>query len=168
MDHTLEQRRATVSLLTDLGWANGTLHIPTQQTLLDYLNATGPVVKFTRVRVPTRRDSVNFIGFRREAVQVVAPTIDELVEPSGAVGHTTPRDVTCILPSGELQGKLEVLVNLRVSDFLRQQTSLVVLRRCVFRPHGATDPAQDRRLAVAVVNMARAIGVAQLEGSGTA
>lgn len=167
MDHKLEQRRATVSLLTDLGWSNGTLHIPTQQTLLDYLNATGPVVKSTRVRVPTRPDTVNFIGFRREAVQVVAPTIDELVEPSGAVGHTTPRDIICILPSGELQGKLDVLVNLRVSDFLRQQTSLVVLRRCVFRPHGATDPAQDRRLAVAVVNMARAIGVAQLEGSGT-
>jgi hypothetical protein len=167
MDHKLEQRRATVSLLTDLGWANGTLHIPTQQTLLDYLNATGPVVKCTRVRVPTRPDSVNFVGFRREAVQVVAPTIEELVEPTGAIGHTTPRDVTCILPSGEIQGKLEVLVNLRVSDFLRQQTSLVVLRRCVFRPHGATDPAQDRRLAVAVVNMARAIGVAQLEGSGT-
>ena len=162
-----EQRKVTVSILTDLGWTSATLHLPVMQTLLDYLNATGPVVKCTRVRIPTRPDAVNFIGFRREAVHVVAPTIDEMVEPSGGVGHTTPRDVTCILATGEIQGKLDVLVNLRVSDFLRQQTSLVVLRRCVFRPHGATEPAQERRLAVAIVNMARAVGVAQLEGSGT-
>lgn len=162
-----DQRKVTVSLLTDLGWASGTLHLPPFQTLLDHLNATGPVLKCTRVRVPTRPDSVSFIGFRREALQVVAPTIDELVEPAGAIGHTTPRDVVCVLPTGEIEGKLDVLVNLRVSDFLRQQTSLVVLRRCVFRPHGATEPAQERRLAVAVVNMARAVGVAQLTGSGT-
>ena len=161
-----EQRKTSLSILTDIGWATGTLHLPSLQTLLDYLNASGPVLKCTRVRVPTRPDVVNFVGFRREAVQVVAPSVDELVEPAGAVGHTTPRDVTCILPSGEIQGKLDVLVNLRVSDFLRQQTSLVVMRKCVFRPHGA-DPGQERRLSVVVVNMARAIGAAQLEGSGT-
>ena len=167
MDGQPEQRKTSVSILTDLGWATGTLHLPSQQTLLDYLNSSGPVLKCTRVRVPTRSDVINFVGFRREAVQVVAPSIDELVEPTGAIGHTTPRDVTCILPSGELEGKLDVLVNLRVSDFLRQQTSLVVLRKCVFRPHGATETAQERRLSVVVVNMARALGVAQLQGSGT-
>lgn len=166
MTEHAEQRKVTASLLTDLGWATGTLHLPTLQTLLDYLNATGPVVKCTRVRVPTRPDIINFLGFRREAVQVVAPSMDELVEPAGAIGHTTARDVTCLLPSGELVGKIDVLVNLRVSDFLRQQTSLAVLRRCVFRPHGSTDPVHERRLAVAIVNLARVAGVAQLEGSG--
>lgn len=167
MDMKPEQRKVAASLLTDLGWANGTLHLPSLQTLLDYLNSTGPMVKCTRVRLPTRPDTVNFVGFRREAVHLVAPSMEELIEPPGAVGRTTERDVTAILPAGELQGKLEVLVNLRVSDFLRQQTSLAVMRRCVFRPHGATDPAQERRLAVAIVNMARVLGVAQLEGSGT-
>jgi hypothetical protein len=165
MDGQPEQRKAAVSLLTDLGWATGTLHLPSLQTLLDYINATGPVLKCTRVRLPGRPDVLNFVGFRRESVLVVAPSVDELVEPPGAIGRTTPRDVTCILPGGMLEGKLDVLVNLRVSDFLRQQTSLAVLRRCVFRATGA-EPSQERRLAVAVVNLARAIGVAQLEGSG--
>lgn len=161
-----EQRKVTVSLLTDLGWANGTLHLPPLQTLLDYLNSAGPVVKCTRVRVPTRPDTLNFLGFRRESIQVVSPTIDELVEPTGAIGHTTPRDVFCVLPGGELHGRIDVLVNLRVSDFLRQQTSLVVLRRCVFRPHGAADESQERKLATAVVNLARVVGVGQVEGRG--
>lgn len=162
-----EQRRVTVSLLTDLGWTSATLHLPPMQTLLDYLNSSGPIIKCTRVRLPTRPDSVNFMGFRREAVHLAAPTIDELVDPQGALGQTTQRDVTCILPAGELQGKLDVLVNLRVSDYLRQQTSLAVLRRCVFRPHGATEADQERRLAVAIINTARMVGIAQLEGSGT-
>jgi hypothetical protein len=161
-----EQRKVTASLLTDIGWATGTLHLPPLQTLLDYLNAAGPVLKTTRVRLPGRPELLAFAGFRREGLQVVAPTVDELVEPPGAVGRTTPRSVICVMPAGTLEGELEVLVNLRVSDFLRQQTSLAVLRRCVFRPHGATEASQDRRLAVAVVNLARALGVAQLEGTG--
>lgn len=161
-----EQRRVTASFLTDLGWSSVTLHLPPMQTLLDYLNSSGPIIKCTRVRLPTRPDAVNFIGFRRESVHLAAPTIDELVDPQGALGQTTQRDVTCILSSGELQGKIDVLVNLRVSDYLRQQTSLVVLRRCVFRPHGAVE-GQERRLAVAIVNTARMVGIAQLEGSGT-
>ena len=57
-------------------------------------------------------------------------------------------------------------MNLRVSDFLRQQSSLAVLRRCAFRPHGAAEASQERRLAVAIVNLARIVGVAQLEGTG--
>lgn len=163
-----EQRKVTVSLLTDVGWANGTLHLPPMQTLLDFLNGSGPIVKATRVRLPTRPDTISFTGFRREAVHLVAPSMDEMIEPPGAVGQTTPREITCVLPGGELQGRLDVLVNLRVSDFLRQQTSLAVVRRCVWRPHGATEPAQERKLAVAVLNLARVVGVLQHEGSGIA
>ncbi|HEU4699287.1 MAG TPA: hypothetical protein VFS40_08910 [Gemmatimonadales bacterium] len=161
-----EQRRATAALLTDLGWCQGTLHLPPMQSLMDFLNSGSPIVKLTRARVPSPPEPFAFVAVRREAIHLVAPTMDELVETPGAIGHTTPRDVVVLLDAGRVTGRLEVLRNLRVSDFLRQQMGLVALREATFTPHDATDPAATRRFPVALVNLARATGVAQTSGNG--
>jgi hypothetical protein len=85
-----------------------------------------------------------------------------LVETAGSTGRTSPRDVICLLAAGQVRGTLEVLVNVRVSDFLRQQASLIVLRRCIFAPYGeAENSPKTRRLGSVVVNLSAAIGVAE-------
>lgn len=59
----------------------------------------------------------------------------------------------CLFPHGELRGMLEVLVNVRVSDFLRQQSSFVVLRRCIYAPYNEpNDSPRARQLLTALVN----------------
>jgi hypothetical protein len=61
-----------------------------------------------------------------------------------------------------VRGTLEVLVNVRVSDFLRQQASLLVMRRCTFAPYG--EPAESpkaRTLGTVIVNLSTAVGVAE-------
>jgi hypothetical protein len=160
-----EQRRATAAILTELGWYNGTLHLPPMQTITDFLNSGSPVVKLTRVRAPTQDGTLHFLGLRRDAIHLVAPTIDELVETAGAVGHVTPRQVQVQLPGGAVEGRLEVLRNLRVSDFLRQQMGLAVLREVGFTPYRG-DATSTRRFPVVVVNLAQALGVAQVGGDG--
>ena len=56
-----------------------------------------------------------------------------------------------------------VLVNVRVSDFLRQQTSLLVFRDALLAPYGeARDSPKVRRMRVVVLNFAKLLGVAVL------
>jgi len=158
---TPQLRLSTVNLLTDLGWCAGTLHVPGRQSLLDFL-AGSQTVKVTRVRIPDEAERLPFIGFRRDAVLVVEPTqADELLE-AGSVGRTSSHRVGCLLGDGVLHGSLEVLVNVRVSDFLRQQPGLAVLRDCSLVPYGQpSDSNQARRMRSALVNLSRVTGVAE-------
>jgi hypothetical protein len=156
-------RKVTADVLTDLGWLAGTFNVPTHQSLVDFLAPGVQVIKFTRVRLPQTSDLIPFVALRREAVMLVEPTLnDELIETPGSIGRTTPRDVVCLLTAGQVRGTLEVLVNVRVSDFLRQQANLIVLRRCVFAPHGEPEESpKARRLGTVIVNLSTAVGVAE-------
>ncbi|CAN5753454.1 hypothetical protein BH24GEM1_BH24GEM1_16510 [soil metagenome] len=158
-------RKVTASVLTPLGWLRGVFQVPAPQSLVDFLASGSPIVKFTKVRLPGAAEAIPFVALRRDSVSVIEPTTqDEQVEPLGSMGRTAPHDVACLFPSGVLRGTLEVLVNVRVSDFLRQQASLVVLRRCVFAPHNEPlNSPQARKLLIAVVNMAATVGVAEWE-----
>jgi hypothetical protein len=119
------------------------------------------------VLLPGAREPIPFVGLRRESVSVIEPTQpDEPVEVPGSVGRTTPREVGCLLPVGLLRGVLEVLVNVRVSDYLRQQPNFVVLRRCTLTNYGEpADAPRGRKMATAVVNLAQTLGVAEWQGS---
>jgi hypothetical protein len=156
-------RKVPTNLLCDLGWLSGTFHVPQYQSLMDYFTGGVHLLKCTRVRLPGEQDLVPFIAFRRENVLLVEPTLgDELIETAGSAGRTTPRQVGCLLPSGILRGTLEVLVNVRVSDYLRQQPAFLLLRDCVVSPYGQRpDPTPSRRLKLAIVNWSRAIGVSE-------
>jgi hypothetical protein len=103
------------------------------------------------------------VALRREGVVLIEPTLsEELIETAGSTGRTTPKDVICLVAAGQVRGTLQVLVNVRVSDFLRQQANLIVLRDCLFVPYGeAEDSVKVRRLGVVLVNLSAAIGVAE-------
>lgn len=158
-------RPVTANVLGPLGWMHCTFHVPPMQSLVDFLGPGIQIVKCTRVRIALERETMPFLALRRESISVVEPTLgDELVESPGSVGNTTNRDVACLLPEGKLRGELEVLVNVRVSDFLRQQASLIVMRRCLLIPYGqSAESSQARKVPIAVVNMSRAIGVSEWE-----
>ncbi len=159
-------RKTTADVLTPLGWLHGTFQVPQYQSLLDFLAPNVQVIKFTRVLLPQEKESIPFVGLQRESVILIEPTQpDEPVEAAGSLGRTTPREVGCLLEVGMLRGTLEVLVNVRVSDYLRQQPGFIVLRRCVLTPYGeAAGSAQARRISTAVVNLARVVGVSEWQG----
>jgi hypothetical protein len=153
----------TANVLTGLGWLHGTFNVPPHQSLVDFLAPGTQVIKFTRVQLAQTNEVIPFIALRREAVVLIEPTLgDDLVETAGSTGRTSPRDVVCLLAAGQVRGTLEVLVNVRVSDFLRQQANLIVLRRCLFAPYGeAEDSPKTRRFGSVIVNLSAAIGVAE-------
>jgi hypothetical protein len=159
-------RPMTANVLTDLGWLHGTFNLPPYQSLVDFLTPSSQIVKCTRVLLPQGGERLPFVGLRREAIVLVEPTLgDEMVETPGGIGRTTPREVTCLLRSGQVQGTLEVLVNVRVSDFLRQQTQVLVMRRCRYAPYGEPlEGPKARRLDTVIINLSTTIGVAERDG----
>ena len=156
-------RLSSVNLLTDLGWCAGTFHVPGRQSLVDFLAPGNHIVKLTRARIPNESERLPFVAFRRDSIIAVEPTqSDELVDTPGSGGRTSSHRVGCLLPAGVLHGTLEVLVNVRVSDFLRQQPSLAVLHECVLVPYGQQpESSQARKLRLALVNLNRVTGVAE-------
>lgn len=156
-------RLSSVNLLTDLGWCAGTFHVPGRQSLADFLAPGNHIVKLTRARIPNEHERVPFIAVRRDSILVVEPTQgDELVDTPGSGGRTSSHRVGCLLSTGILHGTLEVLVNVRVSDFLRQQPGLAVLHDCALVPYGQPPESnQARKLRVALVNLGRVTGVAE-------
>ena len=157
-------RKVVANILTDAGWVHGTFHVPERQSFMDYLSGGVQLLKTTRVRFPGEKELIPFIAFRRDAITLVEPTLDDdLIEAPGGVGHTIPHQVSAFLLSGQLHGTLEVLVNVRVSDFLRQQTSLLVLANAVLAPYGeARDSPKSRRLRTVILNVTKVLGVAEL------
>ncbi len=156
-------RLCSVNVLTDLGWCAGTFHVPGRQSLVDFLAPGNHIVKLTRVRIPNEGERLPFVAVRRDSIMVVEPTqSDELVDTAGSGGRTSSHRVGCLLPAGVLHGTLEVLINVRVSDFLRQQPGLAVLHDCVLVPYGEPpESAQARKLRLALVNFGRVTGVAE-------
>ena len=47
---------------------------------------------------------------------------------------------------------------MRVSDFLRQQASLLVLRHCTYGPYGEPADSAKTRTLVLIVNLSAAVG----------
>jgi hypothetical protein len=157
-------RKLVAAILTDMGWLQGTFHVPEQQALLDYLTGGVQLLKATRVRFPGEKEPFPFVALRRDAITVIEPSLDELIVAPGSVGRTTPHRVSCFLPVGLLHATLEVLINVRVSDFLRQQPGLLVLRDCVLAPYGsAADDPKARRMRVVILNLSRTLGIAERE-----
>jgi hypothetical protein len=151
-----ELRTCTANVLAPLGWLNGTFHIPRMQSLVDFLSSGVPILKFVRIRVPQENELVAFVGLRRESVYLIEPTQpDELIETTGFAGRTTQREVGVLIPSGIVRGQLDVLVNVRISDFLRQQQGTAVLRTASLAGYGADSAGPGLRRFHMVVVISR-------------
>lgn len=153
-------RQVPAEVLTSLGWLSGTLHVPAHLPLIEHLALGRHDLKLTGVTVPGEPDRLRFLALRRDAVVVVAPSLEEAEEPPSE--FITAREVACLLPGGVLRGTLRVFSGLRLSDHLQQQGHLVTLRHCLLAPYGATaNSAGARSLHTAIVNLGHAIGIAE-------
>lgn len=156
-------RRVATQILSPLGWMQATLHVPLEIPLLDFLANPNPVIALTHVRLPKEPDPVPFLAVDRDALIVVAPAFaQELLETAGRFGRTVARDVACFLPGGILRARLEVPLNLRLSDHLRQAGEFLVLQHGMFTPYGETlQSPESRGLQAIVLRRSHAVGIAE-------
>jgi hypothetical protein len=154
-------RKVPVDLLTDLGWLNGTFHVPSHLALSEFLALGSHALKLTGATVPDEAERLAFVALRRDAVVLVAPALAEEADAE-ASGYTTDLQVACLLPKGMLRGSLRVMYNLRLSDHLQQAGHLVTLNRCLLAPYGGTANSPGARgLHTAIVNLNHALGISE-------
>lgn len=155
-------RKVPVDALTQLGWLNGTLHVPSQLALSDHLALGSHPLKLTQAQVPNEADRLAFLALRRETLVLIAPGLAEEGEGGDVSDYTTDLQVACLLPMGILRGTLRVIYNLRLSDHLQQAGHLLTLHRCLLAPYGGTANSPGARgLHSAIVNLNHALGISE-------
>jgi hypothetical protein len=158
-------RRVTVEILVAGGWVRGVLAVPSAQSLTDFLNSAGTFLKLADAVLPNGTGPVGFIALHRDAIRFVAPAVEaEPVEPEGGAGITSPWGIACLFDQGVLEGRLDFLVNLRLSDYLRQQAGYLVVR------DGSWSGSPEKQhWPVVLVNPGQVLGIVESDhqtGSG--
>ena len=162
-----KQRAVAAEILLSTRWIAGTLPVPELQSLTDYLNTAGGFVKLTDAVVPGLDHPTDFLAVQRSAIGLLAPADqEERIETEGGAGITSPWRITCLFEHGILHGRLDFLVNLRLSDYLRQQAGFLVVRDGVWVDAvGAVSPSVGAPRAtqwpVVLVNPARVLGIVE-------
>jgi hypothetical protein len=155
-------RKVPVELLGAMGWMSGIVHVPVHQTLLEFFALAPRLVKLTRVRLPQEQDPRPFVALQREAITLVAPSLDSGVAPAEDRAYSAQRSVACLLASGVLRGHLAVLLNMRLSDHLQQHGPLIVVRHSLLTPYGHTAKSPGARsFNTVIVNLNAVLGVSE-------
>lgn len=166
-----KQRAVTAEILLATRWISGTLPVPEMQSLTDYLNNAGAFVKLTDASVPGFDGAAEFLALQRSAISLIAPsTLEERVETEGGAGITSPWQIACMFEQGILYGRLDFLINLRLSDYLRQQAGFLVVRDGTWAGTGSDGrpgPAMAQ-WPVVLVNPARALGIVERDNPPSA
>jgi hypothetical protein len=125
------QHPVRVRALTDAGFLEGTLHLAASQRLLSHLRGDAAILRLTDVVLPGRTATVPFFALERDAVIAIVPPEGEAPETMRQGQALTVHATSCLAGSVVIEGELETLAGVRVSDALAHQTGFVALRRAV-------------------------------------
>ena len=127
MAYRPEQRTIPIWAVTTAGLVQGTLHIPKNHVLLDHLNAR-EMLTLTDVLVRDATQRIPFFALRRSQTLAIAPPGDEDVADAGPRrASLVHHSVVCLTVGGSVAGKLAVVKDVRVSDFLANQAGFFAL-----------------------------------------
>ena len=154
-------RQVEADVLLPAGWIEGTFVVPEAQSFQDFLEHAGAFLKLTDAAVPGHDEVVPFFAVQRGAVELIAPrTEDVQIGTAETPAHTAPWSISCLFHRGAVHGSLDFLMNLRLSDYLRQQSGFLLLRDASWVPI-ASNPDRPRRWAAAFVNVPQVNGISE-------
>jgi len=138
---TPPMRRVTVNALTDAGWVAGSLHVPLQVRLVDYLNRAPDFLSLTEVFMEGHAEAIAYLALQRQAIVFM---LVEGQEESLSVEDTGIMDehlVSCLFRMGSLKGKIMVKPGTRLSDVLAKQRKFIAVTECTYwlRAHQGGD-----------------------------
>lgn len=157
-----EQRAITCRILTFAGWIEGTFHVPAKNGFLEFLARDETMYRLTDVALPGQDRRHPFFALHRSAVVGVAPPAGEPVEVTLPPGKRVVHRVSWLLASGVVDGDVELLENVRVSDFVMHHTGFTPLRDATVLLKNAEGGWDAEPLPAFAVQANRAIGVSDL------
>lgn len=98
--------------------------------MLDFLNGDRSFLKLTEVSLP-QGTKLPFLALALDAVILIQPSLDELIETSARSSQRTAiRQVSCLFPGGMLMGSLPLPEDSRVSDELMSSEKFFLVGNC--------------------------------------
>ena len=125
-------RRVTVNAFTEAGWVAGSVHIPGQIKLADYLNRASDFLALTEVFMEAQAVEIPFFALRRGAIHLLTSgELDEPQVPDGMI-PLEEHNISCILSLGRLKGIIRTKPGIRLSDILAKQKTFVAIANCTY------------------------------------
>ena len=151
------QRRVHVDLLAIAGWISGTLHVPLKNSLLATFNRKSEFLPMTDARPDPCEPPIGFLAMRRSAIVLVVPSDEELERPvSAQLGTHAQLHVRFHLHDAIVEGTVEALASLRISDFLETNPGFIVMSACTLEEGGNV-----KRFPQLLVNAAHVLAVTE-------
>ena len=136
------------------GWIRGAFVVPKLHALLQHLNTTPHFVKMTNVSLPGLEKKIDFVALRVESFTFIIAQDDQALK-SGR--ETIRQDVSCLFPFGYINGKIETMPGMRVSDFVVANPRYFPLYDCTIRLTGQQPTTEP----VVVINAEKILGISQ-------
>lgn len=148
-------------------WISGQVCLPLRRTLLDHLNQGESFLRVIDVITPHDPAPMAFIAVRSDAIDLVVPAEGQQgIDPPQRVGSFVRRGVRVLLPYADIEGSLDVLERIRVSDHLMRCGNFVALHDARVRlARGQRAPRDLSRVPILIVNARRVLGVSDLAAS---
>ncbi len=154
-------RSIPILALAPTGFISGTIHIPAIKGLRSFLNGQDEILKLTDAMIPGSQVTFPFLALQKVATHLIAPRAT--VEPEAGFANTRQHLVTCLLSMGSIRGYIDVLENVRVSDFLLRNHGFIEFKNCYLGPNPQVDPTNisGDPLAQVFVNARSMVGVTE-------
>jgi hypothetical protein len=130
------------------------------QGLREYLDSSPGIIKLQSVQLMTRGVSVPFFAIQKSAITFIVPLQHDDHLEATTYAETRRHLVTCWLPSGVIDGHLELPIGVRLSDYLSNHQEFVTLTNCTMR---ALSGEVVERYAVLLVNAHSLVGISELQ-----
>jgi hypothetical protein len=161
------QRQVRCRILTHLGWLEGELHLPERAFLVEYLSHAPDFVTLTDVSFPNDARTMPYLALQHRACLVVIPDEEETRIAMEKVSESESHSVLCILEDASVEGRVEVVRDNRVSDYLMHRRGFLLVEDAQVSTRDPTGAWHTTRDGAMLVNADRTVGVAELGTQAT-
>jgi len=160
---TTPKRRVDFRVLSFSGWIEGAMRLPARVSLIDYLNRPDQLYRLVDVKLPGQTMVLPFFALTRAATVAVIPM--NAAEMPGLNEKRTAHKTMWLLHEGIIvEGSLDLLEGVRISDHLAHRKGFVALHDCtIYMPNSAGPTTVFPRVPFLALQTDRAIGVSEIE-----
>lgn len=160
----LEKRHVPCRIYTFAGWVSGALHVPVRVQLIEFLNHSGRIYRLTDASLPGMTTRERFFSLERSAAIAVVPDDPNELLGARVLGEQAPHRVVWLLASGSvIDGTMDILKGVRVSDHLIHNDDFAVLHDVTFFMRRAASTSVEPGLKAVALQPSRAVGCTEID-----
>ncbi len=162
---TTPKRHVACRILSYAGWIEASIGVTARVALVDHLNRPEQLYRLVNAQLPGQTVILPFFALTRASTVAVIP-VDESEIPKPKEGRQAHKTVWLLHDGIIIDGLLDLLEGVRVSDHLAHRTGFVALHDCtVYIPNSTGPTTVIPRVPFLALQTDRAIGTSEIDGA---